>query len=384
MMVGWRHAFAGAIGVSTAGLLGVVLAGQAAAPSSQMAEAVFKDVQVLRGMPADEFLDTMGMFAAATAKDCSGCHNPDILKGVKEAFALPTPQLQIARRMVRMVNEINKNHFGTQKVTCYTCHQGRPVPNAMPNLAQQYGEPPDDNPNTLEFFPAPGATPAQIDELFGKMVQYLGGTAGLAKRTSLVAKGTYAGWDTAFGEVPIEIYVKAPNQLTTIVHRKEGVNNTVFDGKSAWFAGIDSAVPELTLELTGGSLAGLGSDALVMLTPHQIKQAYTRWQLGEDLVDEKPVLTLLGSTGNRLPIKLFVDENTGELIRYMRWRETGVGTIPIQYDYSDYRDVAGTKVPFKWTRTWTNNKAFFKLSDAQVNVAIDAARFAKPAPVAKK
>ena len=77
----------------------VVASGQAAPPQApggqapQMAEQVFKDIQVLKGITVDEFMDTMGMFAAATTKDCTGCHAPEILTGSRDAFARSTPTL---------------------------------------------------------------------------------------------------------------------------------------------------------------------------------------------------------------------------------------------------------------------------------------------------
>ena len=58
---------------------------------------------------------------------------------------------------------------------------------------------------------------------------------------------------------------------------------------------------------------------------------------------------------------------------------TIVGTIPIQIDYSDYRDVAGVKMPYRWTITWTDGRSTYEVSDLQTNIAIDAARFGKPA-----
>ena len=105
-----------------------------------MAEQVFKDIQVLKGITVDEFMDTMGMFAAATTKDCTGCHAPEILSGSRDAFAKPTPMIQRARQMAVMMNTINRNFFGNQKrVTCYTCHSATPFPQRVPNLSIQYG-----------------------------------------------------------------------------------------------------------------------------------------------------------------------------------------------------------------------------------------------------
>jgi len=56
-----------------------------------------------------------------------------------------------------------------------------------------------------------------------------------------------------------------------------------------------------------------------------------------------------------------------------------VGTIPQQIDYSDYRDVAGVKMPFHWVVTWTDGQSTFQLNEVQPNAAIDNAKLAKPA-----
>src|SRR5687768_13526327 len=93
----------------------VSAAGQApAAPAPaggapQMSEAVFKNIQVLKGIPVDEFMDTMGMFAAALGLDCASCHDQGISKD-RNAFAIATPQIQRARQMVLMMNAINRTN----------------------------------------------------------------------------------------------------------------------------------------------------------------------------------------------------------------------------------------------------------------------------------
>ena len=72
------------------------------------------------------------------------------------------------------------------------------------------------------------------------------------------------------------------------------------------------------------------------------------------------------------------------LVRQVRYTDSPVGRLPTQIDYSDYRDVAGVKMPFKWTTTWLDGRDTFEITGVQPNVAIDAAKFAKPAaPVAK-
>jgi outer membrane lipoprotein-sorting protein len=79
----------------------------------------------------------------------------------------------------------------------------------------------------------------------------------------------------------------------------------------------------------------------------------------------------------------FYFDQSGLLVRVLRFSDTAVGRVPTQIDYSDYRDVAGVKLPFKWIITWTNGQTTTELSQIQPNTTIDAARFNRPAPAAK-
>src|SRR5690242_15550723 len=54
--------------------------GQAAATEQapQMSETFFKNVQVLKGIPVDEFMDVMGMFSSSLGFDCASCHSEEL------------------------------------------------------------------------------------------------------------------------------------------------------------------------------------------------------------------------------------------------------------------------------------------------------------------
>jgi hypothetical protein len=82
-------------------------------------------------------------------------------------------------------------------------------------------------------------------------------------------------------------------------------------------------------------------------------------------------------------VKLFFDKQTGLLVRSLRYSHTVVGSVPIQIDYSDYREVAGVKMPFQWKLTWTDGQSMYTLDQVQANVPIDPAKFAKPVAAAK-
>jgi hypothetical protein len=358
--------------------LGAALSGSQAAPQEQpqTVDTVFKNVQVLKGLPVDEFMDTMGMFAAALAKDCTGCHSQEILDGRQEAFAIQTPMIQRARQMIVMVNTINRNYFGGQKrVTCATCHIGAAAPENVPNLGLQYGSPLE-NPSSMAFFTAPGTNDGQAAQIFARYIAALGGAQRLAAATSFVATGTYAGWDTGFQEVPLEIVGRAPDQLTTIARRREGNSVWTFDGRNAWYFAVNSAVP-FTLTLSGGNLAGARLEALVALAPARLQEAFGRWQVTKSVIDDQPVLMLRGTNPGEPPVNFYFDAS-GLLVRMLRWNDTTVGAVPTQYDFSDYREVGGVRRPFQWVKTSTANQVTFIVKEIRPNVGIEAARFAKP------
>ena len=91
-----------------------------------------------------------------------------------------------------------------------------------------------------------------------------------------------------------------------------------------------------------------------------------------------------GIGGGKSRFKLFFDAKTGLLTRQVHYEDTLVGTVPIQVDYSDYRDVGGVKTPFHVVITWTDGQSIIQLNDVQANAAIDPAIFAKPAPAKVK
>ena len=67
-------------------------------------------------------------------------------------------------------------------------------------------------------------------------------------------------------------------------------------------------------------------------------------------------------------------------MRLVRYANSKVGRLPTQIDYSDYRDVSGIKVPFKMKVTWLDGLESIELTDVQVNVPVDSAKFGKPKP----
>jgi hypothetical protein len=182
--------------------------------------------------------------------------------------------------------------------------------------------------------------------------------------------------------VPVEIFAKAPNQKTFIIHGAFGDKTWTFDGRSAWAASVDKPLP--LMPLTAGNVEGLKVEALVSF-PMGLKQNFSQWRVGSASIDDKDVIVLQGTNPRQPPVNLYFD-SVGELVRLVRFVDTAIGRIPTQIDYSDYKQVAGTgvKMPFKITSTWTDGQATVELTEVQANVQIDPARLSAPAPAKAK
>jgi hypothetical protein len=178
--------------------------------------------------------------------------------------------------------------------------------------------------------------------------------------------------------VPVDIFASAPNRLSMVVHTQNGDSVTTVDGTNGWIAAADKLMR--VLPLMGGDLEGAKLDAAVSF-PTRLKQDF-QWRTGFPSVsiDDRPVQVIQNAARGATGAKLYFDSESGLLVRQVRFVDTAVGVIPTQVDYSDYRDVAGVKVPFKRVITWTDGRSTIELSQVQANVNIPAAQFAKPAP----
>ncbi len=340
----------------------------------QMADEVFKNVQVLKGIPVNEFLGIMGFFSASLGKSCVDCHDSD--SGWENYVADKNPNKRTARRMIEMVSTINKNFFGgAQGVTCYSCHRGGPSPKLTPNLTALYSPPAETEADDV-VQQAPGAPSA--DQILDKYLQALGGAQRVAGLTSFAAKGTTVGYGLDAEKRPLEIFAKAPDQRATVIQEEKGTTTTIYDGRSGWIAAPNLPLP--VLPLTGGELDGAGLDAALSF-PARIKQAFTRWRVGVPVdIEDREVQVLQGTTAAGNIATLYFDSKSGLLMRIIRYARSPVGRLPTQIDYSEYRDVAGVKMPFRWNILWLDGRETVELTEVRPNVPIDNAKFAKPAP----
>jgi hypothetical protein len=342
----------------------------------QAAETVFKNVQVLKGIPVDDFMDTMGIMSAALGWDCSECHTGAGTDTVK--WEADTDKKRTARRMTLMVAAINRTNFGNrQVVTCWTCHRGRDIPVTMPTIDRVYGEALLEADEVVRESAAGGPT---ADQILDKYLQALGGVERLARVTSFVATGTSQGFRGFGGGGTVQIFARAPDQRATIIKFDASIGRQdairTFDGKSGWVSAPLAVVPQYVLG--GSELDGARLDAQLSF-PAQIKKVLTQLRVGPpDFIEGREVDVVQGNGSRSLVSTLYFDKESGLLVRMVRFGTSPIGRAPTQVDFSDYRDVpgAGIKMPYRWTFGWLNGRDTIEIKDVRINAPVDAEVFA--------
>jgi hypothetical protein len=389
-----------ATGIAVAALVGALTAARVESQQRPLlSDQVFKNVQVLKGIPVDEFLGTMGIMAASLQFDCSDCH---VNAGTaKVDWAADTPRKIMARRMVSMVAGINQNSFGgRQLVTCWTCHRNRDKPLATPTMATIYGTPTIEPDDVVTQFPGADSAESILD----RYIQASGGAQRLAGLTSLSARGTAVSFGGFGGGGSVDLVARAPDKRATIILFKAETNRgdqiRTYDGTTGWVRTPLNVVGEY--QLIGSDLDGARVDAQLSF-PGQIKSVLTNWKSGPPTtINDLPAPTsqssvVQGAVGNQshvvdvvqgtgprgLLVTLYFDQQTGLLLRELRFGLSPIGRVPTQIDFADYRDVNGIKLPFRITYAWLDGRDAIVLDDIRTNVPVDEAKFGRPAPLAK-
>jgi photosynthetic reaction center cytochrome c subunit len=343
-------------------------------PEGKTAEQVYKNIQVLKGTPADQITQSMHLIEGATGLDCTFCH-------VEGAFEKDDKAPKAtARKMMQMVQDLNKNSFGGQQmVTCYTCHRGSPDPRNVPTL-------PTNAPITPEQEETKVALPT-VDQILAKYVEGLGGREAIQKITSRVITGTQYIPTGPGGGVPVPATIerdqKTPNLVVSVYHTATFTISEGFDGTKAWAQNPQGRVTEPAA--IDQERAKRDADFYL---PLNLKQQYTTMTVtGVERVNDRDTYVLVGNPRGDLPERLYFDTQTGLLLRKATALATPAGNSPSQIDYADYRDTgSGVKFPYLINmypanaRTVLWGTATIHITAVKDNAPVDNAKFAKPEP----
>ncbi len=394
------HRFAAVAGTIAA--FSIVVSAQQGAPPrppapGETAGHYFKNVQVLKDVPADQLLLTMQYVAASLGVQCNFCH----VQGANDRD--DKEEKKTARQMMKMVSTINETQFeGRSVLSCASCHNGRAKPLRTPPLVSEMT--PDEATRARAargrgfgaargegggrggaaggreggrggmMEPAAPAKPTEtFDQVVAKYVQALGGRQPLENARSRIMTGTVTSRDLQ--SLPVTVQEKATGEYRIEIASQPNPTIRAFNGRTGWTAGgFNNQVRDLAgFQLQQAlRLADLGLP--LHLNERYDGLAVTRYAD----VDGKPAVVLSGRPYPDVTEQLFFDRESGLLLRRTVATRTGLGELPEQIDYSDYREVDGVKMPFTVRHVTWNTLSTEKFVDVKVNAQIPDDQFAKP------
>jgi len=339
---------------------------RAQAPQQKTTEQVFKNIQVLKGKPADQLIPTMQFITAALGVECDFCH-------VQGAFEKDDKKpKQIARQMMGMMIAINADNFDSHRVvTCNTCHRGSPHPVGIPAISS--GEPAVEIASMQEGG-AESQAPAgpSADVVIEKYVQAIGGAAAIQKVTSRIEKGNA---EVMGQKMPITVYTKTPDKRASYLQTPHGDSITAYNGSAGGWLGSPGR-PIHDMSVSEDAAASLDADLHFAL---DLKTTFTELKAATPAkIDDHETNVLIGAREKQPPVKLYFDRQSGLLIRMVRYSDTLLGLNPTQIDYADYREVNGVKTPFRWTLARPSGAFTIQIDSITQNIPIDDAKFTRP------
>ncbi|HET6931327.1 MAG TPA: c-type cytochrome [Candidatus Acidoferrum sp.] len=330
-------------------------------PAGKTAAQQFKNVQVLKDIPADQLIPTMQFIADALGVDCEFCH-------VEHARDKDDKkEKQTARKMIEMELAINKAHFKNEiEVTCYTCHRGSPHPASTPILSVNAGKMPEHEHHEIS---AQNSLPT-AEQILDKYLAAVGGADALHKIKTRVQKGTIDAFEEQY---PIEIYSEAPEKRVSISHPSSGESITAFTGQAGWFA-----IPNRFHRMNEAEQQSARIDAQIYF-PARIRELYQEFNVlpGEN-IDGHATFLVTTKGASAPPLHLYFDRQTGLLLRLIRYTETPLGRNPAQIDYADYREINGVRIPYQWSLSRASASFTIRITSVQENVPIDEKLFIMP------
>lgn len=356
--------FAGALSFAiAAGHAQSVQAPQSAA-KPKMTQEQFKNIQVLKELPADQLIPSMQFITASLGVECEYCH-------VQGAFDKDEKEpKKTAREMVLMMTAINKENFkGHREVTCFTCHRGASDPVGTPIISDEPPKPEAATPAAAAAKPLPTA-----DEILDKYLQAVGGRDALLKVTSRMERASLS--VPGAPEVPIDIFAKAPNERLSTMHMRDGDSVTAFDGHQGWLSNPGRPARPMTEQES--YVASLDAN---LHFAADLKQTFSTFRvLPMAKIGDRDVYLVLGVNEGKPPVRMYFDTQSGLLVRMIRYTDNPLGRNPSQVDYADYRATDGVKIPYRWTLARPSQRFTIQVSDVKQNVPLEDSQFAMPAP----
>ncbi len=310
-------------------------------------EQVRKNIQVLKGLPDSQLFLLMNFVGDSLGVNCDYCHvkgekNPQTGEDTWLWERDDKKEKAAGRDMMRMVLELNRTRFNREAVvTCYTCHRGSTRPERMAPL------PPHDY--FLDALkPQPKRVLPTAQEVIAKYLSAVGANRQDILSQAIVMRGTVERVERAKASGPTEIIFKQPNKARMTETLTSGVVTRGWNGATAWAQSgknLNQASGETLKAMKSTPTTTIASDGF--LSPIKVPDAPSRATLvGVARINDRESYQVVIEDSSTQSIQLFFDVETGLLLRRVNVTNTMLGPLNVQWDFSDYRDVSGLKVPF--------------------------------------
>jgi hypothetical protein len=270
--------------------------GAIASKGEQPAEQRFKNIRVLRGLPASQLYPVMSLMSNSLGVTCAHCHTEFFEEESRD-------EKQAAREMILLTRTINRMQFqGEPTVTCYTCHRGAEYPATMPDVTQAGWQ-------KMLATKAPAPPLPEVDAV-------------LTRYEQAIAAG---GLPHGSGEVSI---------VGGLDERASGHFELGADGKLKTTVHVPPPVEQALAASRFGALDVKAYDHV---------RVFRR---------DQGAIVLAATSDENAPDRLYFDESSGLLQRVQHSVKTELGYTPEEIRFSDYRDVAGVPTPHtvEWAR----------------------------------
>ena len=313
-------------------------------------EQVRKNIQVLKGLPDSQLFLLMNFVGDSLGVTCDHCHvkgekNPQTGEDTWVWERDDKKEKAVGREMMRMVLELNRTRFNREGVvTCYTCHRGSTRPERMAPLPPRdyFGE---------ALKPQPKRVLPTAQEVIAKYLSVVGANRQDILSQAIVMRGTVERVERAKASGPTEIVFKQPNKARIVETLTSGVVTRGSNGATAWAQsskGVNQVAGENLKAMKAMPTTTIASDGL--FSPIKIPDSSSRAKLiGIVRINDRESYQVIvedSSTPSIQSIQLFFDVESGLLLRRLNVTNTMLGPLNVQWDFSDYRDVSGIKLPF--------------------------------------
>jgi hypothetical protein len=361
----------------------------------QLAPEYFKNIKVLKSVPADQLRTQMEYFTASLGVQCNFCH----VQGQFDSD--DNPRKDRARKMMAMVDRFNGNPANDVTLTCATCHHNRVPPERTPTLAVNMSQAEADAAAAARAAraggpggagggggqgrgqgggqgrgggrgPAPEPKPTETaDAVIAKYVQALGGQAALAAAKTRVLEGAQTTRDLQ--TQPIKVQEKVTGEYRIDVATTPNPTTRASSPAGAWATGFGPNARDLegvqAAQVSRATDFGLGLNAKTVYSSFDVRRYET--------IDGKRSIVIDATRGPVVTESLYFDLESGLLLRRLVQTKTAYGNLAEQVDYGDYKEAGGIKIPFTIRYATWNQVTTAKFVDAKVNAQIDDAVFAK-------